>query len=624
MKQILDKINRENDIKNIDRAKYPELAEEIRTFLLEKVSKNGVHIASNLGIVDLTIALHAVLEFPKDKIVWDVGHQSYTHKILTGRKEQFDNLRQLDGLSGFPKRHESPCDSFDTGHSSTSISAALGMAVANQLQKKNDKVVAVIGDGALTGGMALEALNNVASLKRNFMIILNDNNMSISENVGSMSNYLSKLRVGEHYNDFKEDVESHLSKIPKIGQKLVKRVKRAKDNLKNFFVPGGLFDDLGITYIGPIDGHDIDGMIDIFENALKIDHPIVIHVKTIKGKGYSFAENNSAKFHGIGMFDVETGEELSKQRMPKVMSYTEVFSRTLLKLAKENKKILAITAAMPDGTGLSAFAKSYPKRFFDVGIAEEHAVTFAAGLAASGYKPVVSIYSSFYQRAYDQILHDVCLQNLPVIMIVDRAGLVGQDGETHQGIFDISFMSAMPNLTMIAPKDTRELVASMRYAVDYEGPIAIRFPRGTAFVSDKCDEAVFEAGKSSVIKQGKDIAIITVGNMFEEAEKAVELLEKESVYPTVIDARFIKPIDEQMIEKAAREHKAIVVVEEAIKKGGYGEAVETYVHEKKLSTTVHIMAIDDRFVEQGQVSELRERLGLNYRKIYEKVLELTK
>lgn len=624
MKQILDKINKENDIKNIDRAKYPELAEEIRTFLLKKVSENGGHVASNLGIVDLTIALHAVLEFPKDKIVWDVGHQSYTHKILTGRKEQFDNLRQIDGLSGFPKRYESPCDSFDTGHSSTSISAALGMAMANQLQKKNDKVVAVIGDGALTGGMALEALNNVASLKRNFVIILNDNNMSISENVGSMSNYLSKLRVGEHYNDFKEDVESHLSKIPKIGQKLVKRVKRTKDNLKNFFVPGGLFDDLGITYIGPIDGHDIEGMIDIFESALKIDHPIVIHVKTIKGKGYSFAEKNPAKFHGIGRFNIETGQQLTENNGPQIMSYTDVFSRTLLKLAKENKKILAITAAMPDGTGLSAFAKSYPKRFFDVGIAEEHAVTFAAGLAASGYKPVVSIYSSFYQRAYDQILHDVCLQNLPVIMIVDRAGLVGQDGETHQGIFDISFMSAMPNLTMIAPKDTRELVAAIRYAVDYDGPIAVRFPRGSAFVSSKCDDTVFEAGISPVIKQGKDIAIITVGNMFEEAKKAVELLEKESVYPTVIDARFIKPIDKKMIENIAKDHKAVVVVEEAIKKGGYGEAVTAYVHERKLNTTVHIMAIDDRFVEQGKVSELRERLGLNHRKIYEKVLELTK
>lgn len=624
MKQILDRIKKENDIKKIDRAKYPELAEEIRAFLLEKISKTGGHLASNLGTVELTIALHAVLDLPKDKIVWDVGHQSYTHKILTGRKNAFDKLRQIDGLSGFPKRHESVCDSFDTGHSSTSISAALGMAAANQLEKKNDKIVAVIGDGALTGGMALEALNNVASLKRNFVIILNDNNMSISENVGSMSNYLSKFRVGEHYNDFKEDVENHLSKIPKIGQKLVKKVKRTKDNLKNLIIPGGLFDDLGITYIGPIDGHDINRMIEIFDNALKIDHPIVIHVKTIKGKGYTFAENNPSKFHGIGKFDIETGEESAKKDVPNVMSYTEVFSRTLVKLAKKNKKIVAITAAMPDGTGLSRFQKNYPDRFFDVGIAEEHAITFAAGLAASGYKPVVSIYSSFYQRAYDQILHDVCLQNLPVVMIVDRAGLVGQDGETHQGIFDISFMSAMPNIIIVAPKDTKELIEAMKFAINYNGPIAVRFPRGNAYVSDGAGNTEFELGKSPVISEGKDIAIVTVGNMFEETKKAVELLEKESVYPTIVNARFIKPIDYQMIEEIAEEHRTIVVVEEAIKKGGYGESVETYVHENNINTTVHVMAIDDRFVEQGQISDLRERLGISYRQIYEKVLELTK
>lgn len=624
MGKILKRINKENDIKKIDRAKYPELAEEIREFLLEKISKTGGHLASNLGTVDLTIALHAVLDLPKDKIVWDVGHQSYTHKILTGRKDAFDKLRQIDGLSGFPKRRESVCDSFDTGHSSTSISAALGIAAANQLEKKNDKIVAVIGDGALTGGMALEALNNVASLKRNFVIILNDNNMSISENVGSMSNYLSKFRVGEHYNDFKEDVENHLSKIPKIGQELVKKVKRTKDNLKNFLIPGGLFDDLGITYIGPIDGHDINGMIDIFDNALKIDHPIVIHVKTIKGKGYSFAEDNPSKYHGIGKFDIETGEELVKKDVPNVMSYTEVFSRTLVKLAKKNKKIVAVTAAMPDGTGLSRFQKSYPNRFFDVGIAEEHAITFAAGMAASGYKPVVSIYSSFYQRAYDQILHDVCLQNLPVVMIVDRAGLVGQDGETHQGIFDISFMSAMPNMIIIAPKDTKELIEAMKFAMDYHGPVVIRFPKGNAYVSENAENGEFEIGKSPVIKRGKDIAIITVGNMFEEAKKAVELLEKESVYPTVVNARFIKPVDCQMIEEIAEEHRTIVVIEEAIKKGGYGESVETYVHENHLNVTVHVMAIEDRFVEQGQIRDLRERLGISYRQIYEKVLELTK
>lgn len=624
MGQILDRINKENDIKKIDPAKYSELAEEIRAFLIDKVSKTGGHLASNLGTVELTIALHSVLELPKDKIVWDVGHQAYTHKILTGRKEQFDRLRQIDGLSGFPKRHESACDTFDTGHSSTSISAALGMAAANQLEKRSDKIVAVIGDGALTGGMALEALNNAASLKRNFVIILNDNNMSISENVGSMSNYLSKFRVGEHYNDFKEDVETHLNRIPKIGHKLVERIKRTKDSLKNLIISGGLFDDLGITYIGPIDGHDIQGMIEIFHNALKIDHPIVIHVKTVKGKGYTFAENNPSKFHGIGTFDIETGEEISKKHLSNVMSYTEIFSRTLVKLAKDNEKIVAITAAMPDGTGLFRFQKNYPDRFFDVGIAEEHAVTFAAGMAVSGYKPVVSIYSSFYQRAYDQILHDVCLQNLPVVMIIDRAGLVGQDGETHQGIFDISFLSAMPNMVIVAPRDTRELVEATKFAIEYNGPVAVRFPKGDAPVSRSGKENPFEFGKSALVEKGKDIAIITVGNMFEEAYRAVELLKKERVFPTLVDARFIKPLDIHMIEKVALKHKVIVVIEEAIKKGGYGEAVETYVHEQNLNTDVHVMAIEDQFVPQGKIGDLRERIGISYKQIYEKVLELTK
>ena len=470
MEKFLDYINKENDIKKINIDNYPELAHEIREFIIESVSKSGGHLASNLGTVDMTIALHAVLNFPNDKIVWDVGHQSYTHKILTGRKDMFDRLRQIGGLSGFPKRHESSCDSFDTGHSSTSISAALGIAVANELEGNTDKVVAVIGDGALTGGMAFEALNNVASLKRNFVIILNDNNMSISENVGSLSNYLSKLRVGEHYNDFKVDVEQSISRIPKIGKKIAKKIKNAKDNLKNLFIPGGLFDDLGITYIGPIDGHNITGMIEIFENALKIDHPIVIHIKTVKGKGYKIAEKYPSIFHGIGPFDKLTGKSADSSRK---LTYTDVFSQTILKLAQENKRIVAITAAMPDGTGLTKFAKKYPERFFDVGIAEEHAVTFAAGLAVQGFRPVVSIYSSFYQRAYDQILHDVCLQNLPVIFIVDRAGLVGQDGETHQGLFDISFMSSMPNMTIIAPKNTSELVKAFRFAVSHNGPIAI-------------------------------------------------------------------------------------------------------------------------------------------------------
>ena len=621
MKQVLDKINKENDIKKIDKRLYPVLAEEIRTFLIDKISKTGGHLASNLGTVDLTIALHAVLNLPHDKIVWDVGHQSYTHKILTGRKNEFDQLRQFGGLSGFPKRHESPCDSFDTGHSSTSISAALGIAMANKLNQSDDKVVAVIGDGALTGGLALEALNNVASLGRNFVIILNDNNMSISENVGSMSNYLNKFRVGEHYNEFKEDVENSLSKIPKVGKKIAKRVKRTKDNIKNLFIQGGLFDDLGITYIGPIDGHDINGMIDIFKDALKIDHPIVIHVKTIKGKGYSFAENEPSRFHGIGKFDIATGKQITDNKI-KVMTYTQVFSKALINLAKQDKKIVAITAAMPDGTGLSDFKKQYPERFFDVGIAEEHAVTFAGGLAVSGFKPVISIYSSFYQRAYDQILHDICLQNLPVVMIIDRAGLVGQDGETHQGVFDMSFMSAMPNMTIIAPKDTKELVESLKFAVKHNGPIAIRFPRGNAYVMEQQDDVIISYGKSEIVSQGKDIAVIAVGNMFEETMKAYKLLKKDNIDITLINARFIKPLDTVMIEEIATTHKMIVVVEEAIKKGGYGEAVASFIMEHGINTHVKIMAIDDQFVEQGMVEDLRKKIGIDYNSIYTEIREL--
>lgn len=624
MGKILDNINKPNDIKKISRREYPELAEEIRQFLIQSVSRTGGHLASNLGTVDLTIALHAVLNLPEDKIVWDVGHQAYTHKILTGRKECFEKLRKLDGLSGFPKRHESECDSFDTGHSSTSISAALGMAVANQLNGIDNRVVAVIGDGALTGGMALEALNNVASLNKNFVIVLNDNNMSISENVGSMSKYLNKLRVGEHYNDFKVDVENSLSKIPKIGGRLVRRVKRTKDSIKNLIISGGLFDDLGITYIGPVDGHDINAMIDIFNDALKIEHPIVIHVKTIKGKGYKFAEDSPSKFHGINCFDIETGTEIGIQKNKKLMTYTDVFSRTIIKLAKENKKIVAITAAMPDGTGLTDFAKEYPNRFFDVGIAEEHAVTFAAGLAASGYKPVVSIYSSFYQRAYDQILHDVCLQNLPVTFIVDRAGLVGRDGETHQGIFDISFMSAIPNMAIIAPKDTRELVSSLKFAMTYNGPIAVRFSRGTAYAGLGHAEEKIVFGKSQIIEKGKDVALIAVGNMVEETQRAVDVLKEKGVYPTFVNARFLKPLDEKLILQLAKSHRCLIIIEEGIKKGGYGEGIESLISENQINTRTLVMAIDNQFIEQGAVEELREKIGIDYKNICEKVLEIIK
>lgn len=619
MSKLLQEINKPNDIKNIPVEHYPELAQEIREFILDAVSKTGGHLASNLGAVELTIALHKVLNFPEDKIIWDVGHQAYTHKILTGRKDDFQKLRQIDGLSGFPKRHESDCDSFDTGHSSTSISAALGIATANKLNEDNSKVVAVIGDGALTGGMALEALNNVAALKRNFVIILNDNTMSISENVGSMSHYLNKLRVGQHYNEFKEDVEQGLRKIPRIGQSLVRGTKAVKDRIKSLFVKQSLFDDLGITYIGPVDGHNIKSMINIFENALKINHPVLIHVKTLKGKGYKFAEKNPSIYHGVGSFNIDEGVKVSSD----IKTYTDVFSTTLVDLARNNSKIVAITAAMPDGTGLSRFQKNYPKQFFDVGIAEEHAVTFAAGLAATGYKPFVSIYSSFYQRAYDQIIHDVCLQNLPVTFIIDRAGLVGQDGETHQGTFDISFLSAMPNLVILAPKDKAELVEAIKYAEKYNGPIAIRFPRGVAYESD-FESNQISLGKGEILIEGKDVAIIAVGNMIEEAVKAVEKLNSKNITPSLINPRFIKPMDKDLIISLTKNHYHFVLVEEGIKKGGFSESIEAFVLENNLDVTVSVLAIDDMFVEQGNIKDLRNRIGIGSDNICEKVLEVIK
>ncbi len=616
MGKILEKINKPNDIRRINKKYYKKLAEEIREFLLEHVSQTGGHLASNLGAVELTIALHAVLKFPRDQIVWDVGHQAYTHKLLTGRRKDFDNMRKLDGMSGFPKRHESDCDSFDTGHSSTSISAALGMATARKLSGGHEKIVAVIGDGALTGGMALEALNNVSQLHKNFVIILNDNNMSISENVGGMSNYLNKLRVGERYNEFKEDVEHSLSKIPHVGNSLVKKVKNTKDYVKGIFVDSNWFDDLGITYIGPVDGHNMKEMIKIFEAAFKIDHPILIHVKTIKGKGYKPAEENPSLYHGVGCFDLNFGAQPSSD---KVLSYTDVFSKTLVKMAAKDKKIVAITAAMPDGTGLTKFQNKYPDRFFDVGIAEEHAVTFAAGLASKGYKPYVSIYSSFYQRAYDQILHDVCIQNLPVRLIIDRAGLVGQDGETHQGIFDISFLSAIPNMTIIAPKDMNDLIKAMHFADSVDGPLAIRFGRGTAYVADSCED--YEYGKSELIQSGKKAVIIAVGGMVEEVAKAMELLKESQLNPTFVNARFLAPMDRELIRTLATEHDYILVVEEGMKQGGYGQTVQAFVEEEKLNAYTEVLAIDNQFVEHGTVPELRKRLGIDAQTIYEKVKE---
>ena len=617
----LDEINTINDIKKIPHDKYPVLAQEIRNFLVENVSKTGGHLASNLGVVELTMALHLVLNLPKDKIVWDVGHQAYTHKILTGRKDDFTTLRCFEGLSGFPKRNESEADSFDTGHSSTSISAALGIATANKLNGNDDKVVAVIGDGALTGGLAFEALNNVAALKRNFVIVLNDNNMSIAENVGGMSKYLNKIRVGEHYNEFKVDVEHLLKGIPKIGDNLSAGVKRVKDNFKQFFVHAKFFDDMGVTYIGPVDGHNIDELIRITEDALKIEHPVLIHVLTKKGKGYLPAENNPTKFHGIDSFDVKTGEKINESN---VKTYTDIFSDKILELGNENKNIVAITAAMPDGTGLKKFGDKYPDKFFDVGIAEEHAVTFAAGLAANGKKPFISIYSSFYQRAYDQIIHDVCLQNLPVTFIIDRAGLVGKDGETHQGIFDISFFSNIPNMTIIAPKNGRELEKALEFAQKYNGPIAIRFSRGKAsnVFENLNNELVM--GKCETLIEGKHVAIIAVGNIIEETYNAVKSLNDKGCNPTLINALFLKPFDKEMIDSIAKKYKYIVTIEEGIRHGGYGEAVISYMADKNYKNDVMNLAIEDEFVEQGTVEELRKKLQLDADSICERILNFIK
>ena len=614
MSNYLDEIKKANDIKKIDPSRYDELAKEIREFILTSVSHSGGHLASNLGAVELTIALHALLDLPKDKIVWDVGHQCYTHKILTGRKDDFTTLRSYEGLSGFPKRRESDCDCFDTGHSSTSISAALGIASANKIDEKDNKVVAVIGDGALTGGMALEALNNVAMLDRNFVIVLNDNNMSISKNVGGMSNYLSKVRAGSKYNRFKEGVAKVLGKTPKIGERLVRRTKNTKDHLKNLIIPGGgLFDDLGITYLGPIDGHDIEGMLNIFEKAFEIDHPILIHVKTKKGYGYKHAEKDPSSYHGVSPFDIKDGVKKSD----KVSSYTDYFAEKIVDIAEEDKQIVAITAAMPDGTGLSKFAKKYPDRFFDVGIAEEHAVTFAAGLALEGKKPFVCIYSSFFQRAYDQILQDVCLQDLPVKLLFDRAGLVGQDGETHQGIFDIAYLSSMPNMTILAPNSDQELMDAIDYAKDFARPIAIRYSRGAAYHTDFKEK--FEYGKSVVVHKGEDVCVIAVGNIYEEASKARLKFKDEGKRITLVNARFIKPLDTEMIKDMASKHKAIIVVEEGIKKGGYGEAVEIFVQENDLDVEVETIAIEDKFIEHGNVEQLRSQIGISSEDIINKV-----
>jgi 1-deoxy-D-xylulose-5-phosphate synthase len=614
--KILDRINEANDIKNIEVDELDQLACEIREYLIESVSNTGGHLASNLGCVELTMALHRVLDFPKDKLVWDVGHQSYVHKILTGRKDDMETLRQFEGMSGFPKTAESPCDVFNTGHSSTAISAALGMACSRNIRKTDEKIVAVVGDGAFTGGMVYEAINNMAAIKTGCMVVLNDNNMSIDQNVGGMSTYLSKLRSSAPYNELKGNVEKMLLNLPVGGDKLAKGIKKSKDSIKQMLVPGMFFEELGVTYIGPIDGHDIEVMEATFKRALSLNKPILVHVKTVKGKGYSYAERHPSYFHGIEPFNVDTGKVKQEK---KAMTNTGVFGRKLLELGKKNDKLVTITAAMSKGTGVSLFAKEFPERTFDVGIAEEHAVTFAAGLASSGMIPVVAIYSSFLQRAYDQILHDVCLQNLHVIFAVDRSGLVGADGDTHQGMFDTAFLSHIPNMTIIAPKNRYELTAALKWAVDYDGPVAIKYSRGEAYYGLSKYNQPIEKGKSELISRGSQVAVLAVGNMVSEAEKLVERYQAEGKNPTLVNARFIKPIDTQLIEELQADHELIVVLEEGIKHGGYGSLVEEYVMDKGLSVEVLVCAIDDQFVCHGKVDQLRSMLGIDVDSVYDRI-----
>lgn len=614
---MLERILKENDIKELNNDELEILAEEIREFLIEKISKTGGHLASNLGVVELTIALHRVFTLPQDKIIWDVGHQAYTHKILTGRKDQFDGLRKYRGMSGFPKRAESDCDAFDTGHSSTSISAGLGYVRARELKGENYSVVSVIGDGSLTGGMAFEALNNAISLKKNFIIVLNDNNMSISKNVGGLSNYLGRIRTADIYTGLKKGVENALHRVPLAGDPLINKIRKTKSSIKQLVVPGMFFEDMGITYLGPIKGHDIHALCQGLQEAKKVEGPVLFHVLTEKGKGYEPAENNPAKFHGPGPFDIATGESLVKETRD---SYTKIFSKVMCDIGQKNKDVVAITAAMADGAGLAEFEKRYPNRFFDVGIAEGHAVTFAAGLAAGGMKPVFAVYSSFLQRGYDQLIHDVALQKLPVVFAIDRAGLVGSDGETHQGIFDLSYLSSVPNMTVLTPKNRWEFADMIRYAVDFGGPIALRYPRGSAYEGFENYREPIEYGKSESIFEEKDIAIISVGHMFEEAVKTRELLKEAGYNCSLINARFVKPIDEHMINRIAKNHKLIVTIEENVQTGGFGEHVLEYVSRNRFDNSVLILALPDSFIEHGSVDVLRKAVDLDAVSMTERII----
>ena len=618
---LLETIEKENDIKKIPLEQMPVLAQEIRDFLLESLSKTGGHLASNLGAVELTMALHYVFSLPKDKIIWDVGHQSYTHKILTGRKDGFKNLRQYGGLSGFPKREESPCDAYDTGHSSTSISAGVGYVCASKVSGEEYHVVSVIGDGALTGGMAYEALNNAASLNKNFVIVLNDNKMSISENVGGISSYLSNLRTAESYTDLKSEVKKTLNKVPGIGPVMVQRIHKTKDSIKQLMIPGMFFEDMGIKYLGPVNGHDCGRMIQVFQEAKKVNGPVLVHVQTEKGRGYEPARKHPARFHGTSAFNLEHGIPLKTGGKA---NYTDIFSTVMLKLADRVPNLVALTAAMPDGTGLKRFRNRFPQRFFDVGIAEEHAVTCAAGMALGGMIPVVAIYSSFLQRAVDQIIEDVCLQNLHVIFAIDRAGLVGSDGETHQGCFDLSYLSMIPNMTVLAPKNKWELSDMLKFAVRYQGPIAIRYPRGEAYDGLEEYREPMVYGKSELIFEGEETALLSVGSMVETAVEVREKLKADKINATLVNARFIKPLDTKILDRLALKHKKIVTMEENVKNGGFGMAVSEYMQEYHPEVIVQIMALPDAFITHGNPKLLKAKAGIDADSIYGAIKEAEK
>lgn len=622
---MLEQIKKANDIKKINKRYHETLAKEIREFLIESISQTGGHLASNLGVVELTMALHLSFELPKDKIIWDVGHQAYTHKLLTGRKEQFNTLRNYKGLSGFPKTSESDCDVFNTGHSSTAISAGLGMARARDFKNEDAHVVSVIGDGSLTGGMAYEALNNAGDLNTNFIIVLNDNRMSISENVGGMNNFLRNLRTSRYYKDLKTNVSSGLQKVPVVGQPVENAISSFKSSVKQLFVHDMFFEEMGITYLGPVNGHNIEQLRRVFYDAKKVKGAVVVHVITKKGRGYSLAEKNPAKYHGIEPFDIETGERIDQNQAALALNkktYTEVFGETMCKMARKHPDVVAITAAMKEGTGLHDFAERFPKRFFDVGIAEEHAVTFAAGLAANKIRPVVAIYSSFLQRAYDQILHDVCLQKLPVIFAIDRAGLVGADGETHQGIFDISFLSTIPHITIMAPSSGRELEKAFEFAYALEKPVAIRYPRSctTYDIEEICPG--FEHGKAVIVKetQGK-ILLMGLGSMVQRSLKIADILEENGITADVANLRFAKPFDEEFICAASKKYEQIYILEENVVHGSLGEKIAVLLLQEHFKGLFHAFALPDDYIEQGTKHELLVQLGLTSSQIAKSILE---